>query len=114
MTKALRKDASRKRCRWTDDEDGQLVRLVMDVEYRAALCGVRKLRWDRVAGALGRWSADGHTVRHRFSTLEHWDGAAPRCCLSPSFGTAHCAGTSRRRQSTDGHTVRHRHSTLKQ
>ncbi|KAK9840912.1 hypothetical protein WJX81_000059 [Elliptochloris bilobata] len=74
VRKARGKDSTRNRCRWSDDEDGQLVRLVVDDDHRAETCGVRKLRWDLVASALGRWSKDGHTVRHRFNLLEHWTG----------------------------------------
>ena len=52
------------------------MRLVLDEDYRAGECGTRKLRWDLISKALCRWSADGHTVRQRFSLLEHWTGAA--------------------------------------
>jgi len=75
--KALGRDSSRNHCRWTDDEDGLLVRLVLDDDHRAAVCGARALRWDLVAGALARWSPDGHTARQRYSQLEHWHGARP-------------------------------------
>ena len=74
----------RNRCRWSDDEDVRLVRLVMDEDYRASECGTSKLRWDLVSKALGRWSADGHTVRQRYSLLEHWTGARLGLSLHPT------------------------------
>ena len=73
------------------------MRLVMDENYRFGECGTRKLRWDLISKALCRWSADGHTVRQRYSLLEHWTGARPasRCthCLEHGYS---CSAQSHR------------------
>ncbi|KAK9824205.1 hypothetical protein WJX72_008528 [[Myrmecia] bisecta] len=55
---------------WTEEEEGLLVRLVQDEEYRVEVLGTRKVDWELIGRHLGRLNTYRTAARNKYWTLE--------------------------------------------
>ncbi|KAK9810211.1 hypothetical protein WJX72_006708 [[Myrmecia] bisecta] len=56
--------------RWTEEEEGLLVRLVQDEEYRVEVLGTRKVDWELIGRHLGRLNSHRTAARNKYWALD--------------------------------------------